>query len=134
MKRILVVDDDRPLRHVLGRLLETAGCSVVSAADGVEALEQIERQKFDLVLLDIGLPRMSGLEVLRRLREKEGRPKIIVMTADDTPETVLRAVRDYAYRYVGKPFPPSTVVELVQSDQHVAGFRSIRRAKDTGGM
>ncbi len=115
MKQILVVDDDRPLRHVLGRLLETAGYSVVSAADGVEALDQLERKRFDLVLLDIGLPRVGGLEVLSRLRERKVRPKVIVMTADDTPETVLSAVRDYAYRYIGKPFSPSTVVELVQA-------------------
>jgi DNA-binding response OmpR family regulator len=113
MKRILVVDDDRPLRHVLGRLLGTAGYGVESAADGVEALEQLERKKFDLVLLDIGLPRMSGLEVLSRLREKRARPKVIVMTADDTPETVLGAVRGQAYRCIGKPFAPNTVVELV---------------------
>ncbi len=115
MKQILVVDDDRPLRHVLGRLLETAGYSVVSAADGVEALDQLERKRFDLVLLDIGLPRVGGLEVLSRLRERKVRPKVIVVTADDTPETVLSAVRDYAYRYIGKPFSPSTVVELVQA-------------------
>ncbi len=115
MKQILVVDDDRPLRHVLGRLLETAGYSVVPAADGVEALDQLKRKKFDLVLLDIGLPRVGGLEVLSRLRERKVRPKVIVMTADDTPETVLSAVRDSAYRYIGKPFSPSTVVELVQA-------------------
>lgn len=115
IKKILIVDDDRSLRHVLNRLLETAGYSVASEADGVEALERLNRKRFDLVLLDIGLPRLSGLEVLSRLRKKKVRPKVIVMTADDTPETVLSAVRDEAYRYIVKPFAPNTVVELVQS-------------------
>ncbi len=113
MKRILLVDDDRSLRHVLGKLLEAAGYGITQAADGVEALELLSRKKFDLVLLDIGLPLMSGLEVLSRLRRKRARPKVIVMTADDTPETVLSAVRDQAYRYIGKPFAPNTVVDLV---------------------
>ena len=69
MKKILIVEDDRSLQHVLGRLLEAAGYSVASEADGVEALEQLSRNKFDLVLLDVGLPRLSGLEVLSRLRK-----------------------------------------------------------------
>lgn len=115
MKQVLVVDDDRSLRHVLERLLATAGFGVASAADGVEALERLKRKKFDLVLLDIGLPRMSGLEVLGRLREKKVRPKVIIMTADDTTETVLSAVRDHAYRYIAKPFAPNTLVELVRA-------------------
>jgi DNA-binding response OmpR family regulator len=115
MKRILVVDDDRSLRHVLDRLLESAGYEVTTAADGAGALALLGRRKFDLVLLDIGLPQVSGLEVLSRLRRKKTRPKVIVMTADDTPETVLSAVRDQAYRYIGKPFAPNVVVELVGS-------------------
>ncbi len=115
MKRILIVDDDRSLRHVLGRLLEAAGYSVAPAADGVEALELLKRKRFDLVLLDIGLPLLNGLEVLGRLRKRKVRPKIIVMTADDTPETVLSAVREHAYRYIGKPFAPNTVVDLVSA-------------------
>ncbi len=115
MKRILVVDDDRSLRYVLGKLLKTAGYDVTPAADGVEALDLLNRRKFDLVLLDIGLPLMSGLQVLSRLRKKKARPKVIVMTADDTPETVLSAVRDQAYRYIGKPFAPNIIVDLVRS-------------------
>ncbi len=114
-KRILVVEDDRSLRHVLCRLVEAAGYAIESAGDGGEALELLNRKKYDLVLLDIGLPVLSGLDVLGRLRGKKVRPKVIVMTADDTPETVLGAVRDQAYRYIGKPFAPNTVVELVRA-------------------
>ncbi len=114
MKKILIAEDDRPLSHTLQRMLGTAGFSVASAKDGVEALKQLQRKKFDLVLLDIGLPRMSGLEILTRLRVQAAPPKVVVMTADDTPETLLCAAREQAYQYVRKPFPPKTMVELVE--------------------
>ncbi len=114
MKRILVAEDDRPLRHVLSKLLQGAGFSVAGAKDGVEALRQLEGQKFDLVLLDIGLPGMDGLQVLERIRTQRPHPKVVVMTSDGTPETLLRAVRQQAYQYVCKPFPPNTMVDLVE--------------------
>jgi len=112
--RILLVDDDRGLRHVLSALLQEAGHRVESAGDGPEALEMLgEGSSFDLVLLDIGLPSMSGLEVLARVRELPSPPLVIVMTADDTSATLLEAVRRQAYRYLRKPFPPSAIVEVV---------------------
>ena len=112
--RILLVDDDRGLRHVLSALLQDAGHRVESAGDGPEALEMLGRDSpFDLVLLDIGLPSMSGLDVLARVRELPSPPLVIVMTADDTSATLLEAVRRQAYRYLRKPFPPSAIVEVV---------------------
>ena len=68
---------------------------------------------FDLVLLDIGLPSMSGLDVLARVRELVAPPLVIVMTADDTSATLLEAVRRQAYRYLRKPFPPSAIIDVV---------------------
>ena len=113
MQKILVAEDDRPLRHTLHEMLKTAGFSITVAKDGLEALQKLKRKRFDLVLLDIGLPGVNGLEVLTHLRAQPVRPKVVVMTADDTPNTVLRAVREQAYQYVRKPFPPKTMVELV---------------------
>ncbi len=113
-KRILIVEDDRPLRHVLRKLLTAAGYSVAIAKGGVEALRQLKRKKFHLVLLDVGLPGMNGLEVLSHLRAQARRLKAVVMTADNTPDTVLRAVREQAYQYVTKPFPPKMMVEWVR--------------------
>jgi CheY-like chemotaxis protein len=112
--RILLVDDDRGLRHVLSAFLQEAGHRVESAGDGPEALEMLgEGSTFDLVLLDIGLPSMSGLDVLARARDLPSPPLVIVMTADDTSATLLEAVRRQAYRYLRKPFPPSAIVEVV---------------------
>src|SRR5688572_22220103 len=113
-RRILLVDDDRGLRHVLTALLQDAGHQVESAGDGPEALDRLrEGAAFDVVLLDIGLPSMSGLDVLERVRQLPSPPLVIVMTADDTSETLLEAVRLQAYRYLRKPFPPNAIVEVV---------------------
>src|SRR5881409_3356170 len=65
------------------------------------------------MLLDIWIPRMSGLEVLEAMRAEKLEPKTVVMTSDETPETVIRAVRDHAYRYVNKPVKPMELLELV---------------------
>lgn len=113
-RRILVVDDDRGLRHVLSELLQEAGHTLATAGDGPEALEMLgDGSGFDLVLLDVGLPSMSGLDVLARIRNMASPPLVIVMTADDTSATLLEAVRRQAYRYIRKPFPPSTIVDVV---------------------
>jgi DNA-binding response OmpR family regulator len=113
-KKVLVVDDDRALNHVLVELLRRSGFLVSSVADGAAAAKALEREAFDIVLLDINLPKLSGLDVLQRLRGKESPPKVLVMTADETPATVLSAVRDQAYRYLSKPLKPKAVVDLVE--------------------
>ncbi len=112
-RRILIVDDDRALRHALSALLVAAGHHVESAGDGPEALACLHDRPFDIVLLDIGLPGMSGLDVLARVSELPAPPRVIMMTADDTPQSVLEAVKGQAYRYICKPFPPKTIVDVV---------------------
>lgn len=113
--RVLVVDDDRALRHAVGKLLQAEGVSVTTAGDGVEALEKAQKGKFDLLLLDVGLPRLNGLEVLGRVAALPSPPKVVMMTADDTPETILRAVRERAYAYLMKPMSPREMVELIRN-------------------
>ena len=112
--RILIADDDAATRHAVARLLENAGFEVSEAADGNAALSAIQRNQYDLVFLDIWMPHLSGLEVLAQLRTGTSRPKVIVMTSDGTSETLLRAVKEQAYDYVSKPFPPRQAVELAQ--------------------
>ena len=112
-RHILLVDDDRGLRHVLSSLLTEAGHTVETAADGPEAVAHLDRAAYDIVVLDLGLPGMSGLEVLKHARAFPKPPLVIVMTADDTSATLLEAVRRQAYRYLRKPFAPNEVVELV---------------------
>ena len=111
--RILLVDDDRGLRHVLSTMLTGAGHVVDSVGDGPEAVARLGDGAFDVVLVDIGLPSMSGLEVLAHARALPRPPLVIVMTADDTSDTLLEAVRRQAYRYVRKPFAPNAIVEII---------------------
>lgn len=114
MNHILVVDDDRTTRHVLQGVLVNAGFSVSTAKDGIEALALLREESFDLVLLDVWMPRMNGLEVLAKLRSKKTRPRVVIMTSDDTPETVLTAVREQAFKYVHKPVTPPALLETVR--------------------
>ena len=103
-RRILIVDDDRALRHVLSALLIGAGHVVEQAGDGPEALARLDAGGFDIVLLDVNLPGMSGLDVLAHARRAVAPPIVIMMTADDTPATLLsRRAR------AGLPLPPQAV-------------------------
>lgn len=114
MKKILIAEGDRALGYLLGKTLQTAGFSGVVATNGIEALQFLRRNRFKLVLLDLDLPGMGGLEILKRLREFKTRPLVVVMTADDTCETALRAGREHVYQYVRKPFQPRAIIELVE--------------------
>jgi CheY-like chemotaxis protein len=115
MERILVVEDDRAVRHLVSELLKGAGYSVETAADGIEAVEKAKAGKFDLMLLDIWMPKMNGLEVLAQLRNHPSAPRAVVMTADNTPETMLRALREQAYRCVSKPFESKALLDAVRN-------------------
>jgi len=114
MSRILVVDDDRITRHLVSKVLTAAGFSTSLAKDGVDALKALDTQRFDLLLLDVWMPRMNGLDLLAKLRANKTRPRIVVMTSDDTPETLLTAVRDQAFMYVHKPVAPAKLLETVR--------------------
>lgn len=112
--RILVADDDRTTRFAISSMLKNAGYAVNEVDNGAEALRKIEQNSFDLAFLDIWMPQLTGLEVLARIREGESHPKIVIMTSDNTPETLLRAVREQAYEYLTKPFPPKEAVEVAR--------------------
>lgn len=113
MKKVLVADDDRTTRLLISQLLKDAGHKVTEAADGAAALKKLRAGQYDLLLLDIWMPRMNGLELLARLKEEPSRPPVIVMTSDDTPETLLQAVREQAYHYVSKPIEPKALAKLI---------------------
>jgi CheY-like chemotaxis protein/anti-sigma regulatory factor (Ser/Thr protein kinase) len=113
MKSILVAEDDATTRGLLRAVLRSAGYSVNTAIDGKTALKKLREQSFDVLLTDIWMPRLNGLELMARLRQETLRPKVVVMTSDDTPETVLRAVREQAYQYLTKPVEPKVLLEML---------------------
>lgn len=114
MTRILVADDDRTTRLLLTETLRGGSYSVAAVADGAAALKKLKENKFDLALLDIWMPKMNGLEVLAALRKTSKRPKVIVMTSDDAPETLLSAIREEAYQYLSKPIEPKSLLAMVR--------------------
>ncbi|MGD0694079.1 MAG: response regulator [Terriglobia bacterium] len=114
MKSILVVDDDSAIRLLLADVLREAGYTVDTAEDGIDGLEKLRAKSYDLVLLDIWMPRMNGLDLLAKLHGEPARPKVIVMTADNTPEVLLTTIRSQAYQYMPKPFEPRALKEMVK--------------------
>ena len=110
---VLIVDDDAELRRVLSAKLASAGHIVEEAPDGPDALERLAAGEFDVVLLDVNLPSMNGLDVLAQIRGMLRPPLVVVMTGDETPEPLLEAVRLQAFRYLRKPFPLRTVVDVI---------------------
>jgi CheY-like chemotaxis protein/anti-sigma regulatory factor (Ser/Thr protein kinase) len=113
-KKILIVEDDRTTRLFLREVLTAAGFAASTAANGATGLKRARSAEFDLILTDIWMPRMNGLELLAHLRSKPTNTPVVVMTSDGTPETLLRAVREHAYQYIAKPIDPARLVELVQ--------------------
>jgi CheY-like chemotaxis protein len=113
MSRVLVVEDDPQVRSVVCAILSRDGLSLETAADGEQALERVQDEHFDLVLLDVGLPRLDGLSVLEHLQKLENPPKTIMMTGSEAPENVLRAARAQACRYVTKPVDAHVLIDLV---------------------
>jgi CheY-like chemotaxis protein/anti-sigma regulatory factor (Ser/Thr protein kinase) len=112
--KILVVDDEPALLELMVEILQEAGFATTTAGDGVEALEQLGRQAFDLLLTDIRMPRIDGIELLARVRDLPVKPRIVVLTSDEAPETMLKAVREQALHYLTKPVDPARLVEVVR--------------------
>lgn len=110
---ILVVDDDRATRHLLRKVLVAGGFRVAVAPDGFAALKSLRARRFHLVLLDVWMPRMTGLEMLTELRKRRSKARVIVVTSDDTPATLLKAVREQAVEYITKPIQPARLLQIV---------------------
>jgi CheY-like chemotaxis protein/anti-sigma regulatory factor (Ser/Thr protein kinase) len=113
MARILVTDDDRSIRLLLRTILTGAGHSVEEAENGAAALEKIRAGQFDLAVLDIWMPEMTGLELLEQLKKEARSPRVIMLTSDDAPKSLLQAARDEACRYIKKPVVPQKLLEAV---------------------
>jgi DNA-binding NtrC family response regulator len=114
-EKVLVVDDEESIRRLLKLMLEDCGLTVVTAADGEEALYKLALEKTNLVLLDISMPKMSGLEVLKRLSESAADICVIMVTADADISTAVETLKLGAYDYITKPFDQLVVKEKVQN-------------------
>ena len=112
---ILVVDDDEKIVHLVRTYLEREGYSVIGASDGVSALDAIARLAPSLAVLDLMLPEMDGLAVMRALRERDVTTPVLVLSARGTLEDRLRGFEGGADDYLPKPFSPAELVLRVKS-------------------
>ncbi|HAR36642.1 MAG TPA: Fis family transcriptional regulator [Acidobacteria bacterium] len=101
---IHLIDDEPIIHDVLGQILEAEGYSVEISASGEEALKKFEEQKFDLILLDLLMPGMDGLEVLKQIKRIDPEAMVIIITAYASVESALAAIKMGAYDYIQKPF------------------------------
>ena len=107
---ILVVDDNEVVRHSFLRSLMGVHCKVEAALDGEQALRAMEQQAFDVVLLDLRMPGMDGMEVLRAIKDKWPETEVVVITGYPCVETAKEAVRLGAHNYLAKPVGPVDVI------------------------
>ena len=122
---ILVVDDDQATRLTLAYSLTDAGHRVTEAGDGEEAIALVAERIFDVAILDIRLPKVDGLTIFRRLRQKSPSTAVILMTAFATVPDAVGSLRDGAYDYVTKPFDPEEFSLRVIG--HIAEHRALRQ-------
>jgi two-component system chemotaxis response regulator CheY len=115
MAKLLVVDDSSLSRRILRRILEEAGHKVAEAADGMMALEQYAVDKPDMVLLDVTMTEMNGLEVLRQLRALDANARVVMATADVQSSTRTLAEGCGAIGFVLKPFSSETILHAVNA-------------------
>ena len=115
MHRILIVDDDEMQLVALRITLLSEGYTVYSTADGPQGIIIYKEQRPDLVLLDIGLPTMSGIEVLEELRRLDQNVKVIVITGYGSVESAVLAIRSGACDYLQKPYEVNVLLRKIES-------------------
>jgi DNA-binding NtrC family response regulator len=114
MFRILVVDDDSGLRMaVKSALLATNRFEVEEAFDGVNALEKVKEKPYNMVILDVDMPRKNGLQALKEIKEHDPSIQVLILTAYGTIDMAVQAVKDGAYNYISKPIKGEVLVDIV---------------------
>jgi DNA-binding response OmpR family regulator len=112
--RLLIVDDERTTRLSLSEIFTLRGATTSTAADGAEALELIQHSDFDLIVLDVKMPGISGLQVLEYVQEYTPGTVCVLLTAHATIDSAIHALRRGAFDYVLKPAQPKTIIEVVE--------------------
>jgi DNA-binding NtrC family response regulator len=130
--RVLVVDDEADIRAGLKKLIATLGATVETAADGLEALEVLDRLHPDLVLTDLMMPRMTGAELLPAVKERSPATEVVVLTGFGTIQTAVACLQNGAAHFMTKPFDNQEVVSLVTrlGRQLLAGRRRAATGAD----
>lgn len=112
--RILVVDDEEIVRISCERILVPAGFHVDVTPDGRKALQMLDQNKYDLVLTDLKMPHMDGMEVLAEIKKRLPDARVIIITGYSTIEIAVKAIKMGAYNYIEKPFNPEVLISAVK--------------------
>jgi two-component system phosphate regulon sensor histidine kinase PhoR len=128
--QVLVVDDELNIREGSQRILSRVGFEVLKASTGMEALELLEKQTIPIILLDLKMPGMDGMEVLKRIRQLDETILVIVITGFATVETAIEAMKQGAYDFIPKPFEPEQLRIVV--NRAAEKLRLTREAKVLG--
>jgi DNA-binding NtrC family response regulator len=113
MEKILLIDDDEGLVHFLGRFFQRKGYEVSACLSGGAALEKIEKESFDLILLDYKMPDLNGIDILIKIKKSQVKTPVIIMTAYGTTELAIEAMKRGAYDYLVKPFERKELSRVV---------------------
>ncbi len=114
MKKILVIDDEAIVRTSCERTLDPEGFDTKVSAGGREGIELLEKESFDLVLLDLKMPDMDGIEVLGKIKAAWPETKVVIITGYSTVETAVKTLKLEAHNYIEKPSTPVTLVNAVK--------------------
>lgn len=119
MKKILVIEDEEDFQHLIGQILEGKGFTVMYAGDGKEGLEMVKTALPDLLVLDINLPKINGLEVLKRIRSSSAEAiknlPIIMLTVRRKDEDQIKGLEIGADDYITKPFKPAEFISRINA-------------------
>jgi CheY-like chemotaxis protein/anti-sigma regulatory factor (Ser/Thr protein kinase) len=113
-KRILIVDDDPDVHGLLRAALDAPNRLIESAYDGHAGLRLVESAPYDLVLTDLNMPGLDGMTLLEHIHEVQPDTRVVLMTVANTPDNIVRAIRDRAFSYFSKPFTVNAVSEMVE--------------------
>jgi DNA-binding NtrC family response regulator len=113
--RILVIDDEDIVRLSCSRTLVPEGYELKMAKNGQEGIKMLEEESFDLVLTDLKMPNMDGIEVLGTIKEKWPKTDVVIVTGYQTVETAVKAIKLGAFDYIEKPFTPDTLIATVSN-------------------
>jgi DNA-binding NtrC family response regulator len=127
---VLVVDDDYHMRLALKESLTKAGYAVSTAEDGMEAVEEVKRSVFDLMITDVKMPRVSGIELLSTVREMSPLLPVILITGYGTIQDAVRVIKEGAFDYIQKPFNTETLYSVVKRALGVKGGKIVFSSKE----
>lgn len=113
-RNILIVDDNPEQCEILSELVSELGHTAYTAADGEMALQLFQERRIDLVITDIKMPRMDGMTLLEKIRQRDPKVRVIVVTGFPSSETILRTIENDGYTYLVKPVKLKSMASLIE--------------------